>query len=62
MDQDSLRALIEYIERVIDNLLTLLTFMTLVNINQKHIATFVLTLAAIYKEEKARYLEKEAEH
>jgi hypothetical protein len=36
--------------------------MTLVNINQKHVVTFVLTLAAAYKEEKAHYLKKEAEY
>jgi hypothetical protein len=62
MNQDGLRALIEYIERVVDDLLTLPAFMTLVNTNQKHVATFVLILVATYKEEKARRLKKEAKH
>jgi uncharacterized protein (UPF0335 family) len=61
-DQDGLRALIEYVERVINDLSTLPAFITLVNANQKHVATFVLTLVTTYKEEKARRLEKEAEY
>jgi hypothetical protein len=46
----------------VDDLSTLPAFIALININQKHVATFVLILAAIYEEEKARRLEKEAEH
>jgi hypothetical protein len=54
--------LIEHIERVIDNPSTLPIFIALVNINQKHVATFILTLVAIYEEEKARRLKKKAKH
>jgi hypothetical protein len=46
----------------VDDLSTLPIFMILVNINQKHVATFVLILVAMYEEEKTRYLEKEAEY
>jgi hypothetical protein len=33
VDQDDLRALIEYVERVVDDLLTLPVFIVLVNVN-----------------------------
>jgi hypothetical protein len=46
----------------VDDLSTLPAFIAFININQKHIATFMLILVATYKEEKARYLKKEAEH
>jgi hypothetical protein len=45
-----------------DDLSTLPAFMTLVNVNQKYVVTFVLILVAAYEEEKARRLEKEAKH
>ncbi|ERF68342.1 hypothetical protein EPUS_02798 [Endocarpon pusillum Z07020] len=61
-DQDALRALIEHAERATDDPSALPAFMALVNENQTHAAAFVLTLAAVYEEEKALRLEKEAEH
>jgi hypothetical protein len=46
----------------VDDSSTLLVFIVLINANQKYIAAFILTLVAIYKEEKARHLKKEAKH
>jgi hypothetical protein len=46
----------------VDDLSTLPVFIILVNINQKHVATFVLILVVMYKEEKARHLKKKAEY
>jgi hypothetical protein len=57
-----LRALIKHVKRVVNNPLTLSAFMALINVNQKYVAAFMLTLVAAYKEEKARRLKKKAKH
>jgi hypothetical protein len=54
--------LIEYIERAVDDLLTLPAFIALININQKHAAAFILTLVAAYKVKKACRLKTETKY